>query len=410
MLLLQDAEQIRLAAGARVVGAEHPRRGAFRARLQDRALALLVEVLHELPAVVREVAERHQQPGLDVVVVVAQRPRHPGQRRVLPVPGLRGLIGCERPHAGVGVPAVAEGFVEAADAVVGRREEEEIARRPVVPRPDRVDAGHPETAHFLDVVPADHLPFVHEQRIDPGVVGAGEDGVVVEIGRRLVQVVEDRGVPVDHGVQHVLGQLERHAHGVAVVVVGHVLAPVDQRRRGFTRVLLRPVVDVDHAVAAVHFDDRREQGDDVVADVPDVRAFVDRQPVGQLHQRRRRARLGRVDRAGRVVDRDRVGNQARRLLVVHVERARVGELREPGLVLVELCHDRIRRDRHRDHLPPFLGRADREHLDAGRGRLRQQPHVLVDLFRVRQVALGPGDVSEDGLGRRHGLRRGQVIN
>ena len=45
------------------------------------------------------------------------------------------------------------------------------------------------------------------------------------------------------------------------------------------------------AVAPVDFDDRRDQRDEVVADVLDVRALVHREAIGELHQRGRRARL-----------------------------------------------------------------------------------------------------------------------
>ena len=43
-------------------------------------------------------------------------------------------------------------------------------------------------------------------------------------------------------------------------------------------------------------------------------------------------------------------------------------------------------------------------------RLLEQAHVLVDLFGVRQHAGRAGDVAEHGLRRRHGFRRGQVVD
>ena len=103
-------------------------------------------------------------------------------------------------------------------------------------------------------------------------------------------------------------ELERHAHRVAVVVVRDVVAPVDHVRRHVVRVLLLPLVDVDDAIAAVDLDDRRDQRDDVIANVLDVGRVVDRETIRELHERRRRAGFGRVDRAGDVVD----GRGARR--------------------------------------------------------------------------------------------------
>ena len=60
--------------------------------LQDRALALQVEVLEKEVLVVGEVVERDEQPRLLVVVVVPLRPLRLGQRRVLLVPGARGVV------------------------------------------------------------------------------------------------------------------------------------------------------------------------------------------------------------------------------------------------------------------------------------------------------------------------------
>ena len=192
-----------------------------------------------------------------------------------------------------------------------RGHEHQVARRPGVERAAGEHARHAHARHLVDVVPADHVPFVGEDRIEPRVVRAVADGVVVEERARLVQVVQHLRLPVQVGVQHVLRQLERQAHRVAVVVVPDVVARVDRARGRVVRVLLAPLVDVDDAVAAVGFDDRRDERDDVLADVADVRAVVDGQAVGQLHQRRRRAGFGRVNRAGDVVDRRRAPARSR---------------------------------------------------------------------------------------------------
>jgi hypothetical protein len=44
-----------------------------------------------------------------------------------------------------------------------------------------------------------------------------------------------------------------------------------------------PLVEIDHAIAAIDFDNRRNQGDHVVANGFDVGTLVDGQPVGQFH-------------------------------------------------------------------------------------------------------------------------------
>ena len=130
-------------------------------------------------------------------------------------------------------------------------------------------------------------------------------------------------------------------------------------------------------------------------------AVVDGEAIRQLHQRRRRAGFRRVDRAGDVVDRRRVSCAIRRrLVVVHVDRARVGELRERRLVLVDLRDQRFRRDRDGDHLAAFFRRADARRPSRAATDFVEQAHVLVHLLRVRQLAFRAGDVAEDGLRRR----------
>ena len=141
------------------------------------------------------------------------------------------------------------------------------------------------------------------------------------------------------------------------------------------RVREMPAVDVDLAIAAVDFDDRRDQRDDPAADLLDVRALVDRQAIDELHQRSRRSGFRRVNRTGDVVDRHRLIDELVGLGVVRADRARIGELGQPRAVLVELRQVGFRRDRDRDHLAAFFGLADGEHLDPRAGLL-DHPHVL----------------------------------
>ena len=56
-----------------------------------------------------------------------------------------------------------------------------------------------------------------------------------------------------------------------------------------------PVVDIDHAVAAIDFDDRRDQRDHVVANRSHVRAVVDGEPISEFHQRGWRSGFRRVN-------------------------------------------------------------------------------------------------------------------
>ena len=407
MLKLQDAQQLGARAAAPVVGREHVGGRAGLLRFLDRALALQVEVLQELLAVAGKVGQRGEQAGLLVIVVVALRPQHGRQRRIRLVPGALVFLGLEDALDGVGA-GVAVGLVQAADAVVHRGDEHQVAGTPRVEVAVGEHAGHAEPGHLLHVVPAQLLPLAGEDGVDPCVVRTVAHGVVVQERHRLVQVVQHLRMPADEGVGHVAGEVQRHPHRVAVVVVRHVVAPVQQPRIMLPRVRQVPVVQVDHAVAAVDLDHRRDQGDHVRANLPDVRRLVHRQAIGQLHQRGGRAGLGGVDGAGDVVDRRGLRDQLVGDGVVHADAARVGQPGQARLVRVEVGQQAFVGDRHRDHLAAFLALADREHLHPRTGG-GQCAEVAVDVGHVGQVVRRAGDVAEYLVRRGHAGGGGQVV-
>ena len=408
-LPLEHAEQLRLRARPHVIGGKDVGGRPLDGRLQDRSLALEVEVLQEELVVVGEVRQRRQQPGQRVVVVVALRPHRLRQRRVLLEPGSCVIVWLELAFHRVGA-GVAERLVQPADAVVHRPDEHQVAGRPRVEGAVGERPGHPELGHLRHVVPAEQLPLVGQDGVDPRVVRAVTDGVVVQVRHRLVQVVQHLHLLADHEVDHVAREGQRGGHRVAVVVVHDVLAPVDGRRPDVLRVREVPVVDIDLPIAAVGFEHGRDHRDDVRADGLDIGALVDGQAIGQLHERRRRPGLGRVQRPGDVVDRHRQAHEPIGLGVVHLDGPRVRQLRQARAVLVELCQDRLCGDRHRDHLAAFLRLADREDLHAARARFFEPPHVVVHLGGVRQLARRAGDIAQHGLWRRHRLRRREVVH
>ena len=155
---------------------------------------------------------------------------------------------------------------------------------------------------------------------------------------------------------------------------------------------LVPAVDVDHAVAAVHFNHRRDQHDHVRADVLDVRRIIDGEAIGQLHQRCRRAGFDGVDGAGDVVDRVRLIDQRAGLGVVEIDGARIAELGQTLLVGIGVLQQVGIGNGHRDHLAAFFGVADGEdlHARAGSGK---HAEVLVDVFGVGQHVGRAGDIA-----------------
>ena len=70
------------------------------------------------------------------------------------------------------------------------------------------NSGHAELSHLGNVLPSDHVPFVGQDWIDPGVVRAITDGIVVKIRNRLVQIMQHLRFPVQIDVHDVARQPE----------------------------------------------------------------------------------------------------------------------------------------------------------------------------------------------------------
>ena len=257
--------------------------------------------------------------------------------------------------------------------------------------------------------------------------------VGVEQRLRLVQVVHDRRVrrevPVGDGAHRHLRQVD-----VAVVVVEDVLAPIRHARhaaaaaataasagrRGFAarhrRRRLAPhrrraagagrrqaeltiaVEPVDVAIAPVGIGDRRDRHVDVVANLPDERRRLGREPVGQLHQHLRRPGLAAVQSAHQVIlrlgRRDQLPDLGRRAA------ARIRDAREVVAVLRQVPDVLVRRDPDDDELAIFVGPADRLERDAAGQRRRQRAVVLQDVGVVGELRRGADVIAEHVLRRR----------
>ena len=243
-------------------------------------------------AAVGEIGKREQQSALLIINVVAQRPLHSGQRRIRTEPGAIALAAHDavRRHR----KAVAERLVETANGVVSLAGPHHVVRRPAVVEAIRPHARQSALRQLLHLVPRHPLPFVDDERIDGGIVRTGAGGDVHE-RHRLVQVVEDLRVKVEERMQHVAAQRERQPEVVAIIVVGNVVAPVDERRNGTIRIGVAPAREIELAIASIDFDDGRDEHDGVVADLADKRRLLDSEAIRQLHQHFRAAGLRRMN-------------------------------------------------------------------------------------------------------------------
>jgi hypothetical protein len=222
-----------------------------------------------------------------------------------------------------------------------------------------------------------------------------------------VEIVEDRRVPREEALEDVLRQLQPDSDAVAVVVVLHVLAPVDQARLRLARVLQAEIEVVDHLLAPIDFGRRRQHDDRVVADRLDEGRLLDGEAERQLDQHLGAAGLRRVDAARRVVDRLAGGDELFRFRVLQL--ARIGQLRGDVAILVELLDRRLVGDGERDHVAPFFTLAEPEQLDPRR-RLLQRFVVADDIGVVGEMAGLAGHVAEELQRRRHGRRDRHVID
>ena len=264
------------------------------------------------------------------------------------------------------------------------------------------DAGDAALGEFLDIRVGHLLPLVDHQRVEPRIVGTHAGGNVEE-RLRFVQIVQHRGVEIEEGGHHGFAELEGHADAVAVVIVRHVFAPVDQVGRGLAGEGLAIVVDVDLAVAAIHFGGGGEEHDGVLADVADVGRFLDGQAVGQFHEHFGRAGFGGVNAARCPIKRQGFGGKFFGLGGGRF--ARVGEARGKVLVVIELGDVGFVGDGHQQDFASLFGVADDERLHAP-GSLFQFPHVAVDVLGIGELIGCTDGVAEHLFRGGHGVGRG----
>ena len=223
----------------------------------------------------------------------------------------------------------------------------------------------------------------------------------------LVQVVDHLRVVVEeHALDGARG-LERELVGVAVDVHERVAAPVGRRLARQARVVraaLQVAVEpVGRLVAAVRVGHRVDEDDHVLADAADARIVRHGQPIGQLHQHLRAARLVRVQGAVEEIEGTRAGDDGFRLR--GIRSSRVGQGGGGGLEPGQVADAGLVRDHRQQDVAALLGAADRLHADARRGA-GERTVVGVDAGAARELSGRAGDVPQEiGRGRHRGRFR-----
>src|ERR1041385_1712430 len=104
------------------------------------------------------------------------------------------------------------------------------------------------------------------------------------------------------------------------------MSPVNEWRPVFIRMSKVPVVNVNHPITTVNFNDWSNQSDEMFTDEFDIVTVVHCETIRQLHQCSRRAGFRRVDGAADVIDWKRVSNESIRFGFVHINRSRISQL------------------------------------------------------------------------------------
>ena len=223
-----------------------------------------------------------------------------------------------------------------------------------------------------------------------------------------MEVMKHGGVPFEHAFGEGLGEFQVLAHAVAIVVVLDVFAPVHhQGLAAGSGVLLRVVVGVDGALAAIDFEHRRNEGDDVVADLLDERGLFDDHAVGELDEHLGAAGFGRVDAAIGPVNG--LGGVEEFLGLFRGDFARVAEFGEHVLIFVEIFEGGLVGDSEGDDVAAFFGLTHLPDASA-RGGFREGFVVALDVLGVGEFARFAGDAAEEFERRRDGGGGGHVVH
>ena len=388
----------------------HPRHVALPGRDDEAVRRVRLALRHRVPRLAVEVLEddgrvrcgelqRAEGGGLAVVGVVPHRPLDllVGRRGPVPFAARARLLGGVVLGLQVTLhrrgAAVAEGLVEPDQPVVVRRHEREIARRPHVDEAVRPHPGHAVARQLRHLEVREPRQLAVDDGVEQGVLrGLPAEGV--EERHRLVEVVHHRRMPLQVPVEHV-PHAPLRVVDVAVVVVEDVLPPV---RRAPDAVAVVgdvdqvPVVPVDVAVAPVGLGGGNQGDDEVVADPVEEGAFLDREPVGQLHQHLGRTRLAAVQAGHQEIDG--LGSRDDRLCLRLAQPAGIREVGEVAAVAVEVREGRLVRNRHHHHLAVLVGAADRGDRDPRRG-VGEGSVVVQQLGVVGQLARRPDVAPED---------------
>src|SRR5580700_10957771 len=144
--------------------------------------------------------------------------------------------------------------------------------------------------------------------------------------------------------------------------MGNVVAPVKKARPILAGMSFVPLINIDHAIAAVDFDYRSDEHDHVRAYVLDIWGIVDRQTISQFHQGRGSAGLRGVDGTGDVVDGPGLVEELPGFGIIQADGARISKLSQARVVLFRVGKEFGVRDGGGDHFPAFLGVPDGDDL------------------------------------------------
>ena len=253
------------------------------------------------------------------------------------------------------------------------------------PHPRHAQPGHPR--HLVKA----HLEeLAGDDGVQVGVVGAGSVPGLEE-GEGLVQIVNDRRVIVPEHAVDGLRQLLGLLVGVAVGVHEDVSPPVGWRLAGQAVVVglafQVAVEPVHHFGSPIGVRNRIDEHHHPFADPADHRLLGDRQPVGELQDRFRAARLIGVETGIDVEDRSRPGDDL--FGAPHIGLSGIGQGGGRRLELRQGADALLIRHRDEQNLSSLLGPPDGFEKHPRRG--------LCERLQIAGNLLHPGQLT----GRTH---------
>ena len=286
-----------------------------------------------------------------------------------------------------------------------RRNPKQIIRHPAVVESIRPNARHIPLGHLHNFRLGQHPPLIHRNWIQRIVIRP-RPRRHIQIRLSLMQIMPHRRMPLHHGARNILRQRQILPHPIPVIVVLHILTPIHQGRTRLPR-LLSVVIGIDGLLPTINFNHRSQESNHITADLPDERTLLHNQPVSQLNQHLRPARLRRMNPAQSPVKRLGSMNQLPSLSLRQIPG--IPQLRERLFVLIQIPDRSLIRNGEHHQIPTFFRLAQLPELSARR-RFAESFVVPLDIGSISKLPRSPRYPPKELQRRRNRVRCRHMVH